>query len=796
MIAARRHNGTPTAQSIAVTALVLAAALLALPSIAQAESCPNEQLRAENRSTSLPDCRAYELVTPPFKYGQPPSVANAGIAPDGSAVSYASIGAFNGAEGSAQEGGQYVARRLSGGWQSTPVNPSNAEFRGGVFFDRGGEETNDFNFDLTATLFAQARLGANVVDGRIYVRQVTGGAVQEVGSVFSPETVASWIPKTAGGAEEYFADYKGASADFSHVLFSIQPVSTRWIWPGDASVLGESESLYEYVGTAQTEPELVGVSNQEPLATAAAAEHKEHINEAAHLISDCGVELGGPFEADGGPKRHAISNDGATIFFTPAPCRQQAKHAPSVDELYARVDRARTVAISEPTPADCAACDTSEGIRRNATFQGASTNGERAFFFSEQALLPDAAGNNLYEYDFAGSEGRRLTLIAPSLAESDAEPPARPGGVVNVSDDGSHVYFVSQAVLAPDLDARGEPAVEGADNLYAYDTNTRQMAFVATLSPEDSRDWEANEALRNPESTPDGQYLLFPSVNDLTPDAAAEGNQLYRYEAATAGHPDGQLVRVSVGDEGFNDDGNAVAPPGSLFAPTYSFKGQANPALVSARTHPVRITDDGERVFFSSPLALTPTAVNYACALELPFGCAAAAENVYEWDNGRVYLISDGRDTGSVFRQSATQLVGASPSGSDVFFTSGNALLPEDTDTQIDLYDAREDGGFPAQATATPCDGEGCRNAPPAPPGPASPGSATTNGPGNVEPVSASTPPRTVGKGRTRPLTRAQKLARALRACKKKPKRSRSSCEKSARKKYGKASPSVPKRKK
>jgi hypothetical protein len=104
-------------------------------------------------------------------------------------------------------------------------------------------------------------------------------------------------------------------------------------------------------------------------------------------------------------------------------------------------------------------------------------------------------------------------------------------------------------------------------------------------------------------------------------------------------------------------------------------------------------------------------------------------------------------------------------------------LLLTYTDTEVDVYDARVEGGFPALPVETAqCEGEGCHGAPSVPPVFGTPASATFNGPGNVVPEPVV---------KVKPLTRAQKLAKALKACRtKRNKHKRLACEKQARKRY------------
>jgi hypothetical protein len=186
------------------------------------------------------------------------------------------------------------------------------------------------------------------------------------------------------------------------------------------------------------------------------------------------------------------------------------------------------------------------------------------------------------------------------------------------------------------------------------------------------------------------------------------------------------------------------------------------------------MSDGGGRVFFDSAVPLVPQDTN-------------GKQDVYEWERegtgsctagsaangGCVYLLSGGTS-----RQDSW-FIGASASGDDAFVVTRAQLVSQDRNEAFDLYDARVGGVEPVGESA--CTGADCQGTPAAAPTFATPPSVTYNGVGNF-PASA---PASKAKTKARPLTRAQKLASALRACRKGPKKKRAVCEAQARKRYG-----------
>ena len=105
--------------------------------------------------------------------------------------------------------------------------------------------------------------------------------------------------------------------------------------------------------------------------------------------------------------------------------------------------------------------------------------------------------------------------------------------------------------------------------------------------------------------------------------------------------------------------------------------------------------------------------------------------DVYEYEDGHVYLISSGTSSYE------SNLEGASENGDDVFFRSNQPLVPQDNqEGQIVIYDARVAGGFAELSSPPACTtADACRA--PVPPQPSvygAPASQTFSGVGNLAP--------------------------------------------------------------
>jgi hypothetical protein len=166
--------------------------------------------------------------------------------------------------------------------------------------------------------------------------------------------------------------------------------------------------------------------------------------------------------------------------------------------------------------------------------------------------------------------------------------------------------------------------------------------------------------------------------------------------------------------------------------------------------------------------------------------CTTSSGTYSERSEGCVGLISSGTSPED------SAFLDASETGGDVFFVTTAKLAAQDVDDAYDVYDAHECTSVepcfaePA-AMAPPCATEAsCRPAPtPQPAIFGTPASATFSGAGNVVP--SGSPPVVQPKS----LTRAQKLAQALDACKRKGRKRRAVCERRAKRRYGSAGKSA-----
>jgi hypothetical protein len=661
--------------AITLAAVVTAIGALCLGAApAVADDCPNAALRIQSNSSHLPDCRAYEQVTSPFKEGFAPGEPV--YTNDGSAFAYRSPGQFSG-NGMGGNFNQYVAMRSAAGWQTTAPSPDTSQWA----TNTGQAVPGALSDDLRSSVWAMARRDQSREVADFY-RRAPDGTFTRIGPVLNPETLP---PGSPGGVPEATIDNVAASADLSHVIFQILLEN---VFPGIAP--GNRRNLYEHVGAGNDRPRYVGLDN-----------------EGNQIAPNCDTEAGGDISG-----YRSMSVDGRVIFWTGI-C---PSHSPlPASELWARINGTTSIHASA---SQCTRASSDPGGACNgpsdAVFQGADADGSRVYFTTTQQLVNGDTDdtNDLYACDIPSGTPAPVGVSNPCAALSQvsgAATDASVQGVVRVSDDGSRVYFVARGVLAANHGANDTAAVAGDDNLYVWRKDTAhpagQPTFVGKLDPAENGLWgeESGGGHRPAQTTDDGRYLVLSTISPLVndgPDADTDSAaDVYRYDAETRA-----LVRLSASTSG--QDSNTAGLDATFYAVGYPVGKEAD----RARTV---MSDDAEKVVFRTSEALSPSDTN-------------GIVDIYAWQNGQVSLISSGGPTldDQVFTQPMIGLITAS--GQDIYFTTTAQLTPSDRDTQVDFYDARVGGGFDYTRPA-PCAGDVCHGAPgvaPDAPAPASDGTA------------------------------------------------------------------------
>jgi hypothetical protein len=640
----------------------------------------------------LGEGRVYEMVSPVFKGGYGAGLT--AVAPDGNSVVFSSLGTFAGIP-FPEPGSPYLARREDGrGWSTTPLKPpfpkaGVADFSATLEYTLGGRSVKETEKELL--------LHRNGTPDTEEYWQSYGGIVQKLQD-----------PKRSG--EPVLAIERDASGDLCHVVLAGAELTPE-------SPLG--------VGTTEFVDAARGCGGEAPsLRLVAAGNVNGPHGEPAPLRPECLPDLGtmravypsGPFGDEQTATFNAVSGDGSEMFFENGVTGSGG--ACSSPQLFVRVGGARTVEVSRPVDPSLPFGGCGEGgqagevpgevpcpgapARPPAFFTGASEDGSRVFFTTGATLVGSDTdkSNKLYEAKIGCPEAepgcqpaqRRVTgLVDVSDSQTPGEA-AEVQGVVSISRQAGYVYFVAKGVLVQTPNGEGSVAVKGADNLYAYDTRTGALAFVADLNGADTRLWSAQGEAQ---SADDGRYLVFSTYAQLimrgTQVDADRARDVYRYDAQT-----GVLDRVSLGEGGHDANGNggfdaSIEPVG------VDPGGGGDPVWAQQEMSTRAISEDGSMVVFVSAEPLSLAAIN-------------GKENVYIWHKepgageGRVSMISSG------FSPTNDKYPVITPDGRNVFFNTSAGLVPQDTEGDLDVYDARIEGGFPpVAAERVQCSSDACQ---------------------------------------------------------------------------------------
>jgi hypothetical protein len=629
---------------------------------ARAAACSNDEFRF-GPSAALPDCRAYELVTPAEANGrliEPLNTFNLAVekvlsselvSPAGDSVAFLTfmspLTEIRGATGVADV---YEAGRTAGGWTTARrLTPSGFQM----------------NLAIPGGVSPEHSYSVSTSDDTFSPLQIEGRPTVYLGN---PDGSFELVGLGSLGSEPY-PEVRYLSEGGEHIVFST----------GSAvSPTGVEQSIWCF-GNPHCK-----VTRLEPNAppTGTGAVYDRSADGETHVVS---LLPGGATPAAGEQAFYkGTSKDGTAVAFT------------IEGVLYIRIDNEETYEVAAGEP----------------TYAGISDEARYVFY---------VAGGNINRFD--------------TQTEADIQVNATGDGrIVNVSGDGSHVYFISESQI-------GGEGQAGQPNLYVWSGTAPE--YIATVAASDLErtsgklngfpaltnwtTWVTNQPKNgfqqgpgndSSRSTPDGSVLVLESKAQLTAYDNDGHTEIYRYDDT-----DKSLACVSC---------SRLAEPATDDARLQELRLINGPTIIH------NVSDDGSRVFFESEEALVE-------------GDTDGINDIYEWREGEgggsgLGLISSGQSSEyppppefpAAQIPAPNLLLAVTPDGDDVVFLSQDALVPEAPQGgAVQIYDARAGGGFQLSATREVCTEEACwpnpRISAPSLPNPAS---EATQSSGNVKPGS------------------------------------------------------------
>ncbi len=648
--------------------------------------CPNSTVRQQTGANSLPDCRAYELVTPEDQgitiiYPATVPFSATAIAPSRLAF----VGAFGLIPGSGEaannNGDLYVSTRTGRGWKTNYVGlpSSKAALAGGPPWMIPSYEPDKFQQNILAdpslSTFVDWDNGIFHIGELFEEEHPENSYAPYVWNSTTNAQVDRW-PTNVGAIPNgvKFRGRTAASADLSHFVFS----SDIPFAPG-----GEPGDVYD------------NDTSNDTVEIASVKEGGEHIEEAVP---------------------QDVSENGSRILMTVRPHEAGQPIPKEGDgELYLRVNGEHTYEIAPG---------------HVIHYLDMTPDGEKIYFTTTAALLPEDTDTSVDLYMWAEESDAPGHLVEiskgnePGTGNTDAcssnegwteQCGIQPISFTNytrsqgglggspfsdnfIAPTNGDIYFLSPEQLA------GNNGVNGEENLYDYIDG--KLQFVTSLEPsgvactkDQGQEFCSENAVARMETTPNDEYMAFVTGSKVTGYDNAGHSEMYLWRPSAE-----EMLCVS------------CVPTG------------APPTADARASHNGRYLTDNGRTFFETEDALVVQDTNQS-------------GDVYEYVDGRPQLITSGTNVGNESSGLATimalpGLVGVSADGTDVFISTYDTLVGQDRNGEaIKIYDARVGGGFlfsppvPPCVAADECHGPSTEASPPSPNGTGS----ELGGSGNVQ---------------------------------------------------------------